>query len=368
MKVLYIAPLPPPTTGHALASQILLEELMKSHVVDVVNLSRDRSVPRFSPRRIRCIAKSYWHIWRSYKKVDAIYFTISESVAGNIKDLVIYLICVRRLARMLIHLHGGAGMMGIMARKGSLLYKLNSLALRRLGGVIVLGASHTGIYSDTVPAHKIHVVPNCAEDYLFASKEEILRKFSVESPLRLLFLSNFLPGKGFKELVQAYQDLDDSSRQKVQLDFAGEFRSNQEKTTFLKVIQADGGIRYYGSVSGAAKRDCFSHAHVFCLPTYYPYEGQPISILEAYASGCVVVTTNHSGIRDIFADNVNGYQVEQRSSDSITRAIVHMLGHMDDLRAIALANRESAFARYRTSIYTASLRRVVEQTGSKSQE
>jgi glycosyltransferase involved in cell wall biosynthesis len=53
-------------------------------------------------------------------------------------------------------------------------------------------------------------------------------------------------------------------------------------------------------VDGPGKKNLFSEAHIFCLPTYYPYEGQPIAILEAFASGCVVITTNHSGISDFF--------------------------------------------------------------------
>ena len=73
-------------------------------------------------------------------------------------------------------------------------------------------------------------------------------------------------------------------------------------------------------MTGEKKRRLFAEAHVFCLPTYYSYyEGQPISILEAYASGCVVITTDHGGICDIFKDKINGFRVEKRSCLSIKK-------------------------------------------------
>ena len=41
MKILYLAPLPPPITGHSLVSKVLLDELIKTHKVEIVDLSKD---------------------------------------------------------------------------------------------------------------------------------------------------------------------------------------------------------------------------------------------------------------------------------------------------------------------------------------
>lgn len=43
----------------------------------------------------------------------------------------------------------------------------------------------------------------------------------------------------------------------------------------------------------------------FALPTRYPNEGQPISILEAMGNGMFIITTDHAGIPDI-VDTENG--------------------------------------------------------------
>jgi glycosyltransferase involved in cell wall biosynthesis len=113
-------------------------------------------------------------------------------------------------------------------------------------------------------------------------------------------------------------------------------------------------------VDDAAKQRLFAQAHVFCLPTAH-LEGQPISILEAYASGCVVVTTGPSGVRDIFTPLVHGFEIQPRSPESIRAVIEQLLMNPEALRNIALGNRELAEANYRTSIYRAALRSILER-------
>ena len=41
MKILFIAPLPPPITGHSIVSKALLDELDKDNELVSVNLSKD---------------------------------------------------------------------------------------------------------------------------------------------------------------------------------------------------------------------------------------------------------------------------------------------------------------------------------------
>ena len=109
------------------------------------------------------------------------------------------------------------------------------------------------------------------------------------------------------------------------------------------------------------KRALFSSAHIFCLPTAY-FEGQPVSILEAYASGCVVVTTGQSGIRDIFKDYINGFEIEVNEPKSIV-SVMHMISKLDvsALREIAHRNQIEANKMYRLSIYGLRIREVLEK-------
>ncbi|NMM05996.1 glycosyltransferase family 4 protein [Polaromonas sp.] len=361
MKFLFIGPLPEPITGQSLACQIFFDEISKKHTVNVINLSkRNFSSGIDSLGRIREVLAFIWHAWRKSRTADCIYFTISESVAGNLKDILIYLACFDKLSGMAVHLHGGAGMRELLKPSNRILRALNRFFFGRIGAVIVLGARHVDIFEGIAPVDRIHIAPNFAEDSLFVDEAPTRLKFDKIDPLRLLFLSNLIPGKGYIELLEAYKSLDVNTRARVQIDFAGGFQSDDHKKEFLHSIDGIPQVQYHGIVRGARKLELFREAHLFCLPTYYPYEGQPISILEAYASGCAVMTTDHSGILDVFANGQNGYCVEKRSPDSIRQAIERAVAEPAALCRMALNNRAEADGLYRTDRYNARLIQILE--------
>ncbi|MBI5068821.1 MAG: glycosyltransferase family 4 protein [Deltaproteobacteria bacterium] len=366
MNVLFVAPLPEPTTGQSLASRVLLDDLAKCHSVAVVNLSQHGLRPGIrSWSRIGQVLRIAWRVFRGMRSADVVYVTISESIAGNCKDLLLYALCGRMLQRVVVHLHGGAGMRLLMA-KGTLTRWINTLFLGRIGGVIVLGKRHVPIFEGVVAADRLHIVPNFAEDDLFVTTQDIDKKFSAPSPLRILFLSNLLVGKGHRELLEAFLRLGSEARRLIRLDFAGSFDTAEARIDFVDRIGRVPEVTYHGPVSGERKRLLLREAHVFCLPTYYPYEGQPISILEAYASGCAVITTDHSGIFDVFTPEVNGYAVEKKSIDSLVMALERAVAAPAGLRAFATANHAIALKQYRSNAYTRSLLQVLETTWAAS--
>ncbi len=360
MKILFIAPLPPPVTGQSLAAKVLLDALVKHHRVEVVDFKKDvfkQGV--YSVNRIVQILKIHTEIWHKKKDADVIYLTISQSISGNIKDLITYAICYKILSRMIIHLHGG-GIRKLIFDRYRLFYHLNKFFLKRIGAAVVLGKSLISIFEVMMPQDRIYVVPNFTEDYLLLDKKRIENFFLKINPLRILFLSNLIPGKGHEELIDAFMTLNDDLKKIIRIDFAGGFESEDQKKKFLYKLKDTAEIHYHGIVFGEKKKELFSNSHLFCLPTYYSYEGQPISILEAYASGCVVITTDHGGISDIFKNGVNGFEVRKKSTVSIKRKIEQILKKPEQLLPMALSNREIVYDKYRTSTYCASLLKIFE--------
>jgi len=361
MKVLLVAPLPQPVNGQSKASKMVLESLANDDVVAIVNLSKQslkngvNSLGRFLE-----IFKVLTNVWKNRKGNDLIYLSIAESFAGNLRDLFIYLICFSSRQKIVIHMLGGVGMTKILNGKGPISY-LNRYIISKIGGVIVEGEINFNTFSKVISKDKVHIIPNFADDFLFVSDQEISQKFRNIKPVQILYLSNLIPGKGYDELANAYIKLAAQYKENVIINFVGGFESLESEKDFLLKIEKHKGLNYLGKfIDGAKKRELYCKSHVFCLPTYYPFEGQPISILEAYATGCAVITSDHSGIPFVFTDRINGFGVEKKSIPSLINAIESVVDNKHELIDIAFNNRDEALKKYRISIYQDKVKEVFE--------
>ncbi len=165
-------------------------------------------------------------------------------------------------------------------------------------------------------------------------------------------MSNLIKEKGYQDLFEAFISLPKLVKDNINIKFVGDFCTDYERLDFLKNITYEANIEYLGKfIDGQEKFDLYMNTHVFCLPTYYPYEGQPISILEAYATGCSVITTNHGGIPEIFNFNKNGYLVLPGNPCSISFSLQKSLSNLDELRNFAINNFNEAKIKYRINIF-----------------
>jgi glycosyltransferase involved in cell wall biosynthesis len=83
---------------------------------------------------------------------------------------------------------------------------------------------------------------------------------------------------------------------------------------------AKGAIRRLGVVDEAQKHAVFSKTDLFCFPTYYPNEGQPLTLIEAMAHDVRIVTTRWRGIPEMLP-NENVWFVEPRQPLQLATAI-----------------------------------------------
>jgi glycosyltransferase involved in cell wall biosynthesis len=359
MKVLFIAPLPPPVNGQSVVSQHLLNHLREWHDVLAVNISK-RSLKEGvdSVGRIREVFRALRAVNRQRQRADTVYLTISESVAGNLRDLLVCLLCRRLWSRTYIHLHGGS-LKKLLYDQHKSIYWMNKIVFRRLAGAIVSGPSHQGMFDGILDRGKVHVAANFAEDEMFVDEPDVVEKFSAHGPIRVLYVSHMTERKGYGRLAEALLRSGDRIKAGIQIEFAGAFEREVDKNAFLDKIRDEPSIRYHGVVSDEAKRSLFRRAHVFALPTSF-LEGQPISILEAYAAGCVVMATSRPGVSDVFQDPVNGFQLSDGKLDDITAALSRLAASREHLLRIALRNRSAACRRYRAAVSLPHMRAILE--------
>ena len=246
-----------------------------------------------------------------FSKLDLYYLTISQSKFGNIRDLIMIKLIQLKKKKIIIHLHGG-GFRNILDNEfGNFQKKLNYKILSKVDAGIVLGDSLRYIFEGIIPQDKVYVVKNCVDDEFVIKDEEFHEKMielNNKKELRILYLSNFIEEKGYKEVLSLAKLFKDKGCKRYKFVFAGKFFNNNDKKDFFKFIydnELEDVVDYRGVLGGNEKILALKECDYFILLTKYKNEGQPISIIEAAVNGLKIISTNHAGIRDILKkDNI----------------------------------------------------------------
>ena len=190
---------------------------------------------------------------------DVVYFTISQSVAGNLRDLLFLALIRLRRKKCLVHLHGGYYRDLIEKDCNSLQRRLNYFFLSKLVGCIVLSDSLRKIFEGIVSGDKIFVVPNCVDTEYLLDRDNAIQKtretFSKEK-LDILYLSNFIEEKGYRDVLDLVRYMKLQGDNRFKFHFAGKFFNNTDETFFHRYISENDlsdCIDYYGVVDHQEK-------------------------------------------------------------------------------------------------------------------
>tara|TARA_B100001778_G_scaffold333834_1_gene343346 strand:+ start:1066 stop:2172 length:1107 start_codon:yes stop_codon:yes gene_type:complete len=155
----------------------------------------------------------------------------------------------------------------------------------------------------------------------------------------VLMASRLLRSKGTIEFCQAAQLL---KKQDIQAKFilAGGFYPKHPDALHpsdIEIYRQSETIEYVGQVKDMAS--LMRQAYMVVLPSYYP-EGLPKVLLEAAASARPIVTTDHTGCRDIVDNGKEGLLVPIQNPEALAEAIKELL--LDESKAAAMgkAGRE----------------------------
>ncbi len=309
-KICFIAQFPPPMHGLSKAVETLYNSVLNSEV----NLDGEFEFEKVDITNNKFFLKNLLKISKS--KADLFYFTISQTKSGNLRDLVIFKLLELQHKKCLIHLHGGYYRQLIDNDMADWQRKANYKVIKKSAGVIVLSKSLKKIFEGMIDDDKIFVVENCVDDKYRLTDREIEEKLATlenKKVLHVLWLSNFIRSKGYSYVLEMAKNererVNTGAEKRFHFDFAGKFFEDNEKTYFesyVKENELEEYVTYHGVVGGKKKRALLKECYIFALPTRYPNEGQPISILEAMGSGMFIITTDHAGIPDIVEDGVNG--------------------------------------------------------------
>lgn len=112
----------------------------------------------------------------------------------------------------------------------------------------------------------------------------------------------------------------------LRLTVTGSFVTAEDRAEFEALMQRPevaGCVHYVGFVAGEQKEKLLRTADVFCFPTFYPNENQPVNLIEAMAYGLPVLTTRWRSLPEIFPPHYPGL-VDVRSLEQIADALLHL--------------------------------------------
>lgn len=150
--------------------------------------------------------------------------------------------------------------------------------------------------------------------------------------VHVLYLSHCTREKGAFDAIRgvalANQKLaDQHSPLFLRLTVTGNFVTAADRKEFEELMKdgsASGCVHYAGFVTGEQKTALLRGADIFCFPTYFPNENQPVSLIEAMAFGLPVLTTRWRSLPELFPSNYPGL-VDVRSPDQIADRLLDLL-------------------------------------------
>jgi glycosyltransferase involved in cell wall biosynthesis len=114
---------------------------------------------------------------------------------------------------------------------------------------------------------------------------------------------------------------------RMKLAIAGGFVTAEEKAEFDRMLQSPeyaGDVEYLGFVSGAQKEQILRAADVFCFPTCYYGENQPVNLIEAMAFGLPIVTTRWRSLPEMLPPDYIGL-VDPQSPEQVAAGLIRLM-------------------------------------------
>ena len=149
-------------------------------------------------------------------------------------------------------------------------------------------------------------------------KHHVLQPYPEDGVIRFLYIGRIMRDKGSEELFEAAKAIT-AKYNNVEFQILGSVEGDYH--TKLEELVSQGIIKFLGHTLDV--RPYIGQAHCTIMPSYH--EGMSNVNLESAANGRPVITTDVPGCRETVDDNVTGFLVEPKSTESLINGIKRFL-------------------------------------------
>lgn len=152
--------------------------------------------------------------------------------------------------------------------------------------------------------HNVVLLPNC-KNLTPVSETQLDEEW--HEPYRFCTFSRVMREKGIEDAVNAVRKANKHFGRRIcELDIYGGVDPN-EIQWFQNLQEGfDDAIRYCGVVPYSRTTDILKNYSALLFPTFYPKEGIPGTIIDAFAAGLPVISSRWSSFDDMIEDGVTG--------------------------------------------------------------
>lgn len=322
---------PPPRDGQTIFTECLSDLL--SDTYDVRTFTTSHLAADLQPKGINRLGGTAFHYVRLVPRLrralsDAapvIWCSISSQILGHWRDMLTITPCFRPGQKIVASIHWGNF-------KDVFEHKLTGLTaqrlIRRIDRYVIQSENLARTVDRWIPSCKLRVIPNYVPPC--ATPDELDQKAQrslTSRTLQVLYLSNMIAEKGYLDVLEAVAiakrlGLD------IKVDFAGRWNSTKDEQAFASRVQGldlNNVVRAHGPIADRQRvQALFLAADVFVLPTYYPVEAQPMTIIEALSAGTPVIVTRHASIEEMVREDKEALFVSPRAPNEIAAALQKM--------------------------------------------
>ena len=142
----------------------------------------------------------------------------------------------------------------------------------------------------------------------------------------------------------------------LRYDIVGEGPMREQLEELIDELSLSDVVRLHGERDGAYVRERLAEAHVFLLASVTAsngdQEGTPVSLMEAQACGLPVLSTLHSGIPEVVADDASGLLVPEGDAEALAAGIEQLIARIAEWPELGRRGREHIARNYSLDAWT----------------